>query len=103
MNFLLIFLCRTTRHLEVARVEVHSSRSLDAVEPFDLQVRESLSPFHLDNLYVRADFDADGRLVSVTDPRTQQTTPIAVEFVRYGTRSGPAHPTPPSFLLNYPA
>ena len=76
------------RNLEIARVTVRVNQPLSAVDPFDIEVRETLDPFVLRNMYIEANFDVDGCLSSVTHLSSRNTNRLAIHFVRYGTRSG---------------
>lgn len=74
------------RNLEVARIVVKESRSLNSVLPFVVDIKEHLEPFSLSNMYLKASFDSNGLLTSLVQENRE--TSVSVQFVHYGTRKG---------------
>ena len=75
------------RNLNVARVVVRDSRSIDSVVPFTVDVKERLDPFTLENSHLKASFDSNGLLSSISHGE-RETASVAIQFVHYGTRRG---------------
>ncbi len=71
-----------------AQIRVHNSAKHPfQVSPFsEVQVYETGEDFQLRNGYVKASFDRDGMLQSVTTTDDDITTQTKLDFVRYGTR-----------------
>uniref|UniRef100_A0A0P5S8D1 Alpha-mannosidase n=1 Tax=Daphnia magna TaxID=35525 RepID=A0A0P5S8D1_9CRUS len=74
-------------HLEVSRIAVRESRSIDSVAPFTVDIKEQFEPFTLENTNLKATFDSNGLLTSISQER-RETVSIAIQFVHYGTRGG---------------
>ena len=76
---------------------------MNSISPFDIVATDLLEPFSLKNNYMEANFDADGYLTGVTHLSSARKTQLAINFVRYGTRKGPARSGAYLFLPDGPA
>lgn len=74
--------------MDIAHVRIHNSVNHPfQVAPFDeVEVYEHGEEFALQNGYVRAAFNKDGLLQSMTTLDDKIKTDMKLEFVRYGTR-----------------
>ena len=75
--------------MDVAHIRIHHSNNHPfQVTPFeDAEVYEKGEDFALQNGYVRAEFNANGFLQSITTLDDKIKTPMSLEFMTYGTRS----------------
>lgn len=71
-------------NLGVAKVTVKDARSLESVEPFEVETVPQLEPFSLSAEKLNAEFGSDGLLTSIT--RESVKTPVKIKFIQYGTR-----------------
>lgn len=85
----------------MSRVVIRDSRSIESVSPFTIDAKEVLEPFTLDSMYSKASFDSNGMLTAVT--RDGHETPLAIQFVHYGTRRGQSMSGAYLFLPDGPA
>ena len=74
--------------LDVAHIRIHHSNTHPfQVTPFeDAEVYEVGEDFALQNGYVRAEFNANGFLQTMTTIDDKIKTPMNIEFMTYGTR-----------------
>lgn len=71
----------------MSRIIVRESRSIDSVTPFTIDIKEQLDPFTLENSNLKATFDSNGLLTSISHD-ARETVSVAIQFVHYGTRGG---------------
>eukprot|EP00095_Tigriopus_kingsejongensis_P010888 maker-scaffold1216_size55193-snap-gene-0.9 protein:Tk10888 transcript:maker-scaffold1216_size55193-snap-gene-0.9-mRNA-1 annotation:"alpha-mannosidase 2" len=74
--------------MSVASLKIHNSvKHPFQVAPFsEVVVVNEGTPFDMQNGYVKADFDSDGILQSITSVDDKLKTEVKLEFVIYGTR-----------------
>ncbi len=74
--------------MDIAHIRIHNSATHPfQVTPFEeAEVYEVGDTFALQNGYVRAEFNADGFLQSITTIDDKVKTPVSLKFMSYGTR-----------------
>lgn len=85
----------------MSTILIRESRSIESMAPFDVVVEKQLKTFSLENTHLKATFDSNGLLSSVS--QGGHTTSVAVRFVHYGTRKKGAASGAYLFLPDGPA